>query len=169
MVKRYCKLLTFERQTFQRVTALNTGASGQTTPRNLPTAGTGTCCGLSHLSRPTLCDPTDCSPPGSSVRGILQAGKLKWVAMPSSMDLPNAEIQPVSYLSCVGRAFLTTSATCLFHRHPQCPECWTHTSPALRGLLVGPSPCSVQRNATDKKPSQKTAPTLGEGARRLEP
>ena len=28
----------------------------------------------------TLCDPMDCSPPGSSVHGILQAGILEWVA-----------------------------------------------------------------------------------------
>ena len=33
---------------------------------------------------PTLCDPMDCSPPGSSVHGILQARILEWVAMPSS-------------------------------------------------------------------------------------
>ena len=32
----------------------------------------------------SLCDPTDCSPPGSSVHGILQARILEWVAMPSS-------------------------------------------------------------------------------------
>ena len=32
----------------------------------------------------TLCDPMDCSPPGSSVHGILQARILQWVAMPSS-------------------------------------------------------------------------------------
>ena len=32
----------------------------------------------------TLCDPLDCSPPGSSVHGILQARILEWVAMPSS-------------------------------------------------------------------------------------
>ena len=32
----------------------------------------------------TLCDPVDCSPPGSSVHGILQARILEWVAMPSS-------------------------------------------------------------------------------------
>ena len=31
---------------------------------------------------PTPCDPMDCSPPGSSVRGILQARILQWVAMP---------------------------------------------------------------------------------------
>ena len=29
----------------------------------------------------TLCDPMDCSPPGSSVHGILQAKILKWVAI----------------------------------------------------------------------------------------
>ena len=29
-------------------------------------------------------NPMDCSPPGSSVHGILQAKILKWVAMPSS-------------------------------------------------------------------------------------
>ena len=30
---------------------------------------------------PTLCDPKDCSPPGSSVHGILQARILQWVAI----------------------------------------------------------------------------------------
>ena len=35
-------------------------------------------------SCPTLCDPMDSSPPGSTVRGILQARTLEWVAMPSS-------------------------------------------------------------------------------------
>ena len=32
-------------------------------------------------SCPTLCDPIDCSPPGSPVPGILQARTLKWVAI----------------------------------------------------------------------------------------
>ena len=30
---------------------------------------------------PTLCDPKDCSPPGSSVPGVSQARILEWVAM----------------------------------------------------------------------------------------
>ena len=30
---------------------------------------------------PTLCDPMDCSPPGSSIHGILQARILEWVAI----------------------------------------------------------------------------------------
>ena len=38
----------------------------------------------SFQSCPTLCDPMDCSPPGSSVQGILQARILEWDAMPSS-------------------------------------------------------------------------------------
>ena len=41
-----------------------------------------------HVERaqscPTLCDPVDCSPPGSSVHRILQARILERVAMPSS-------------------------------------------------------------------------------------
>ena len=32
----------------------------------------------------TLCDPMDCSPPGSSVYGKLQARILEWVAIPFS-------------------------------------------------------------------------------------
>ena len=32
-------------------------------------------------SCPTLCDPTDGSPPGSPVSGILQARTLEWVAI----------------------------------------------------------------------------------------
>ena len=32
-------------------------------------------------SYPTLCDPMDCSPPMSSVHGILQARILEWVAI----------------------------------------------------------------------------------------
>ena len=38
------------------------------------------CC-LVTKSRLTLCDPMDCSPPGSSVRGISQVRILEWVAI----------------------------------------------------------------------------------------
>ena len=40
--------------------------------------------GLVAQSSITLCDPMDCSPPGSSVHGILQARILEWVAIPFS-------------------------------------------------------------------------------------
>ena len=38
-------------------------------------------------SCPTLCDPVDCSPPGSSVHGILQARILEWVAISFSRGI----------------------------------------------------------------------------------
>ena len=36
-------------------------------------------------SCPTLCDPTDCSPPGFSIHGIIQARILEWIAIPFSI------------------------------------------------------------------------------------
>ena len=57
----------------------------------------------SHL---TLCDPVDCSPPDSSVHGILQARILEWFPFPSPGDLPNPEIQLTS-LALTGRFFST--------------------------------------------------------------
>ena len=49
-------------------------------------------------SFPTLCDPMDCSLPGSSVHGIFQAIVLEWIGLPfpSPGDLPNSGIEPVS-------------------------------------------------------------------------
>ena len=47
-------------------------------------------------SCPTLCDPMDCSLPGSSLHGILQARVLEWVAISFSRDLPNPGIEPGS-------------------------------------------------------------------------
>ena len=44
---------------------------------------------------PTLCHPMDCSPPGCSVHGILQAG----LPYPSPGDLPDPGIEPMSLLS----------------------------------------------------------------------
>ena len=38
----------------------------------------------------------DCSPPGSSVHGILQARILDWVAISSSEDLPDPGIEPAA-------------------------------------------------------------------------
>ena len=46
----------------------------------LPVDVQGEECALAPQSCLTLCDPTDCSSPGSSVHGILQARILEWVA-----------------------------------------------------------------------------------------
>ena len=47
-------------------------------------------------SCPTLCNPMDCSLPGSSVHEILQARILEWVAISSSGDLLEPGIEPRS-------------------------------------------------------------------------
>ena len=62
-------------------------------------------------SRLILCDPMDCSPPDSSVHGILQAGILEWVAMPPPGDLPDAGIEPASLVfpALAGRSFATSA------------------------------------------------------------
>ena len=44
----------------------------------------------------TLCDPMDCSPPGSSVHGIHQARILEWVAISFSRRIPDLGIEPMS-------------------------------------------------------------------------
>ena len=66
-------------------------------------------CVLSLQSCPTLCDAMDQSPPGSSVHAILQAKILEWVAMPSSRELPDPGIEPLS--PALAGGFFTTSAT----------------------------------------------------------
>ena len=58
-------------------------------------------------SGPDLCDPMDCSPPGSLVHGIFQARILEWVAMPSSGGSSQPRDQTyISFLSCIVRQVL---------------------------------------------------------------
>ena len=61
-------------------------------------------CAKSLQSCLTLCDPVDCSLPGSSVQETLQARILEWVAMPSSRRCFQPRDQTrVSSISCLGR------------------------------------------------------------------
>ena len=60
----------------------------------------------------TLCDPMDCSPPGSSVHGIFQARIPKQVATTSSRVSSRIRDQIcVSWVSCIGRWILYHYAT----------------------------------------------------------
>ena len=65
----------------------------------------------------TLCNPTDCNPPGSSVHEILQARTPEWVAMPSSRrsSWPRVQIS-VSMAPALASGFFTTSTTWEAHR-----------------------------------------------------
>ena len=56
---------------------------------------------------PTLCDPMDCSPPGSSVHGIVQARILEWVAISYSRGSSQPRNQTrVSCGFCIGQSIL---------------------------------------------------------------
>ena len=56
-------------------------------------------------SCPTLCDPMNYSPPGSSVHGILQGRKLEWVVMPFSRG--SSWSRDWTRVSCIaGRCFI---------------------------------------------------------------
>ena len=61
----------------------------------------------------TLCNPIHCSPPGSSVRGILQARILEWNAVPSSRGSSWPRIESTSLMSpALADGLFTTSITC---------------------------------------------------------
>ncbi|XP_070318415.1 xaa-Pro aminopeptidase 2 isoform X2 [Odocoileus virginianus] len=60
----------------------------------------------------TLCDHMDCSPPGSSVRGILQARILDGLPHSPPEDLPDPGIEPTSLMSpALTDGFSNTSTT----------------------------------------------------------
>ena len=54
-------------------------------------------------SCPTLCHPVDCSPPGSSAHGILQARILDWVAISSSRV--SSQPRDWTHVSCIAGGF----------------------------------------------------------------
>ena len=62
---------------------------------------------------PTPGDPMDCSLPGSSVHGILQARILEWIAMPSSRGSSWPRNGTCIMSPAVAGGFFTTSTTCL--------------------------------------------------------
>ena len=59
--------------------------------------------------RPTLCNPMDCSPQGSSVYGILQARILAWVAI--SFSRGSSQPRDPTWVSWIAGRFFTNWAT----------------------------------------------------------
>ena len=74
---------------------------------------------LSHKSCPTLCDPMDYSPLGSSVHGIFQEEYWSRLPFPSPGDHPHSGIEPISP-ALAGRFFAEPpgkSSENLFHAY----------------------------------------------------
>ena len=67
------------------------------------------CCWCAQ-SGPILCDPMDCSLPGSSVHGIFQERILEWVAIPFSRGSSRPwDWTHIPCVSCTARFFTTAS------------------------------------------------------------
>ena len=88
---------------------------------------------FSHQVMPDSCDPMDCSPPGSSVHGILQARKLEWVAIPFS----RGSFQPRNQtrVFCIAGSFF-------IHWAPEKPK---SSHAATKDLMCCKRPCLVQQ------------------------
>ena len=69
--------MTFEQKNLEEVKEHHTEISGEV----FQAAASAAALAKSLQSCPTLCDPIDDSPPGSTVPGILQARTLEWVAI----------------------------------------------------------------------------------------
>ena len=118
-------------------------------------ASTNTCVHAKSL-RPclTLCDPKDCSPAGYSVRGILQARILEWVAIPFSTGSSQPRDRThVSYSSCPAvRFFIAEPTRKPIHKHPITPKT---TLPRPH-----PTPRPLKPSKAPAEPQQCQAPLM---------
>ena len=72
----------------------------------------GCMCALSLQSCPTLCNPMDCSPSGSSVMGFSRQEYWSGFPCPPPGDLPNPGFEPAFLMSpALAGWFFTASAT----------------------------------------------------------
>ena len=75
----------------------------------------------------TLCNPMDCSPPSSSVHGILQARILKWAAVPSSRE--SSQPRDQSCLLCLLHWLAGSLPLCVYAAAKSLQSCPTLCNP----------------------------------------
>ena len=103
-----------------------------------PSSARPVCVLVTQLSL-ILCNPMDCSPPDSSVHGLLQATILKWVAMPSSRGSSDPGIEPMSLVSpSMAGSFFYHQQPCMWEAQRNklycaCMTQWTGRKPLFRG------------------------------------
>ena len=91
------------------------------------------CC-LVVKSCPTVSNPMNCSPPVSSVQGILQARILEWVAI--SFSRAPFGLRDQTHASCIGGGFFTAEP-------PGKPQEADHKPQGSLHCRVVPSWCSI--------------------------
>ena len=98
------------------------------------------CCWVAKLC-PTLCNPMDCSLPGSSIHGILQARTLGWVAISSSRGSSRpTDWNQVPCFFCIGRQIF------FFFLTPEAPAIQVLFGEKMRISAWGTAPRIVLRN-----------------------
>ena len=99
----------------------------------------------------TLCDPLDCNLPGSSVREILQARILEWVAISSSRG--SSQPRNRACVSCIAGRFFTYWGIREGIRHP-----WISESIGLAKKLLWVFPLDqMEKNKWTFWPTQQNA------------
>ena len=94
---------------------------------------------------PTFCDPTDCSPPSSSVHGIFQARVLEWVATSHSRVFSTQGLN-LRLLSLLHRQVKFSPL-----HHVRSPNCY---------IILNKSWCKNKANATWKINLWKSSSTV---------
>jgi len=99
------------------------------------------CCAKSLQLCPTLCNPMDYSPPGSSVHGILQVRILEWLAIPSSRQSSWSRNQTcISYISCIGWWVLHHFSSVQFSHSVLSDSLWPHEPQHTTPPCPSPTP-----------------------------
>ena len=97
------------------------------------------CVGAQSLQLcPTLCNPTDCSPPGSSVHGIPRQESWSGLSCPPPGDLLDPGIEPTSLMApALAGGFFTTSAASQVteEQSPLSPHFWPQMHPDFGRLF----------------------------------
>ena len=102
----------------------------------------------SFQSCPTLCDPIDSSPPGSSVHGILQARILEWVAI--SFSLKRSLVFPIllfSSISLYGSLKKTFLSLLAILWQPACRWVYLSFSPLPLASLLFSAVCKASSDS----------------------
>ena len=82
----------------------------------------------------TFSDPVDCSPPGSSVHGILQARILEWIAI--SFSRGSSQFRDWTQVSCTADRFFTIWATHYMLSDLKPSGRWEHTDKNRKRMLL---------------------------------
>ena len=101
----------------------------------------------------TLCNPMNCSPPSSSVHGILQARRLEWAAIPFFST--SSQFRDWTRVSCIAGRFFTVWATKKLPSPLQDLISQTLSSP-----LPGLAPSGAPFLGLPARPSRNQAPCL---------